>query len=242
VGTGSAIAVWLLAGRHLASLPGGAPASQMQTSPAGAQGVLRCSGPPRSRWKLVRDPRFLTIALAFGLGIFAQIGVSSHLIPRLAPVMGSGAAAVMVSVCMACATLGRSILGLAVGETRMRLIACANFALLASGTLVLALAQDSFPLVLGPVLTGIAAGSSILLMPLIAHAEFGPRDAQRAIAMISAANQAALAIAPSATAWLQALTGSYTMPFCLAAAIELVAAGCVLASPRSRTRAAALAS
>jgi len=38
----------------------------------------------------LRQRRFLTISLAFALGLFAQIGLFAHVMARLEPVLGSG--------------------------------------------------------------------------------------------------------------------------------------------------------
>ena len=69
-----------------------------------------------SRAALLRNRRFVTISLAFALGLFAQIGVLSHLVVRLAPELGKDGAAAMLSLATACAVLGRFALGWTIGR------------------------------------------------------------------------------------------------------------------------------
>jgi MFS family permease len=230
IGVTSVVVIWWLAGLYLSRSPSHFGAGANDSAGSGAQAPSGAEAPANNRPVLWSDPRFVTLAVAFGLVVFAQIGVSSHLLPRLAPVLGPGPAAGMISLAMVCAAFGRWAAGMTLAGTDRRLAAAAQFALLAAGTLILALSNATFPLVLGPVLTGLAAGNTILLLPLIAQLEF-KGDESRVVSLIAASNQAVLAVAPSVMAWLRDLTGSYTAPFCLAAGLQLLAISCLLWGP-----------
>ncbi len=82
--------------------------------------------PPSSRRALLRQPGFVTISIAFALGLFAQIGLFAHLIARLEPDFGAGLAAAAISLVTLCAVLGRTLLGWLLGERDRRLAAMAN--------------------------------------------------------------------------------------------------------------------
>jgi MFS family permease len=83
--------------------------------------------PTISRTELLRDPRFVTISLAFALGLFAQIGIFAHVVTRLAPEFGANGAAWAVSLMTACAVIGRTMLGRILGEYSRRVAASTNF-------------------------------------------------------------------------------------------------------------------
>jgi len=71
--------------------------------------------PRLSRSEIVRTPSFLTLSAAFALGLFAQIGLFSHLIVRLTPDVGVASAGMLVSLATLCAVLGRTLAGWWIG-------------------------------------------------------------------------------------------------------------------------------
>jgi MFS family permease len=111
---------------------------------------------PTPRGQLLRQPRFITISLAFALGLFAQIGLFAHLIARLAPDFGGGVAAMAISVITLCAVFGRSLLGWLLGEHDRRLAGAASLVMQAIGSLFLAFGSGSVPLTAGCILFGSA--------------------------------------------------------------------------------------
>ena len=70
-------------------------------------------------------------------------------------------------------------------------------------------------------------GNLLTLPPLIAQREFPPETVSRAVALITAVNQAVFAFAPALLGVLREVSGSYLLPFLVAAAVQLVAA-CVV--------------
>ena len=177
---------------------------------------------------LLRQPRFLTISIAFALGLFAQVGLFSHLIARLEPDFGSPLAAVAASVVTLCAVLGRTLLGWLLGERDRRLAAAANLLMQAAGSLLLAFGEGMTPLAAGCVLFGLGVGNLVSLPPLIAQREFRPADVGTVVALVTAINQAVFAFAPAVFGWLHDLVGSYIAAFLAAVAAQAVAAAILI--------------
>jgi MFS family permease len=91
---------------------------------------------PSSRRSLLRQSGFVTISIAFALGLFAQIGFFAHLIARLEPDFGAALAAVAISLVTLCVILGRTLLGWLVGDRDRRLVAAANLLVQTAGSLL----------------------------------------------------------------------------------------------------------
>ena len=184
--------------------------------------------PPSSRRALLRQPGFVTISIAFALGLFAQIGLFAHLIARLEPDFGAGLAAAAISLVTLCAVLGRTLLGWLLGERDRRLAAMANLLMQAAGSLLLAFGDGLVPLAAGCVLFGLGVGNLTSLPPLIAQREFRPADVGTVVALVTAINQAVFAFAPAIFGNLHDSTGDYMVAFLTAAAAQILAAGVVV--------------
>jgi MFS family permease len=219
--------VWPLAGRYLRPTPESmrlAPDGDPM-EPAGAQPPTRSAALLRT---LVRDQGFITLSTAFALALFAQIGLITHLVTRLAPALGDAMAASAVTLATVCAVAGRLLLAALIGNFDRRRVAAANLAMQACGAMLLAFGSTLAALLTGCVLLGLGIGNLISLPPLIAQAEFHPADVPRIVGLVTALNQAAFAFAPAAFGALRDAIGSYTTPFALAAAVLLAAGGVLL--------------
>jgi predicted MFS family arabinose efflux permease len=194
--------------------------------------ILTPPAPPLPRLVLLRQPRFLTISLAFALGLFVQIGLSSHLIARLEPELGGALAAGAISLITICAVAGRTLLGKFLGEHDRRLAAAANLLMQAAGVLLLALGEGGVALTMGCLLFGLGVGNLISLPPLIAQREFRLADVGTVVALVTAINQAVFAFAPAIFGILRDSTGSYVVPFLAAAAVQALAAAIVVLGRR----------
>jgi len=189
--------VWPLAGLVLARRPaefGQHPDGEAAARPAPAI----APAPARDRAALLRDRRFIGLSAAFAIGLFAQMGLVTHLVSLLAPVLGVQGAGLAVSLVTVFALLGRTVTGwlLPAGEKR-RLAAAATFATQVLGSLALMLAGgEAWLLLLGCALFGIGVGNLLSLPPLIVQAEFAPAEVGRVVALMQAINQALYALAP----------------------------------------------
>lgn len=219
------LVMWVLAGRYFGRDPAamGLAADGDAAGPT-APAAARAGDAPAlaTPW---RDRRFLTLASAATLGLFAQIGLVAHLFSLLAPILGTAFAGWVMGAATALAIGGRSALGLLIGpRTDRRVVAAANLGMQAIGSLVLLSAGSSTPLLLlGCALFGLGIGNVTSLPPLIAQTEFRPADVGRVVALVTATSQAGYAFAPAIFGLLREHGGG-TALFAMAAAVQVAAA------------------
>jgi MFS family permease len=155
---------------------------------------------PRLGSSLWHDPKFLTLTIGTALGLFAQIGLITHLFSLLAAALGPQPAALAMGLATASAIAGRTIAGWVIyPQSDRRVAACASYTVQIVGSIAfIAAAGTSAPLLLlGGVLFGAGIGNATSLLPLIAQAEFPEDRVQRVVALIVAVSQAAYAFAPA---------------------------------------------
>ena len=193
--------LWVLAGCYLARTPeqmGLLPDGDAAGDPPGSVTSLLARPLPGSM--LWRDRRFVTLASAMTLGLFAQIGLIAHLYSLLAPALGAQAAGFAMALITVMAIVGRTLLGwiMPIDADRRR-IACAGYAAQVSGSIMFWLAGgESIGLLLwGVVLFGLGFGNATSLPPLIAQVEFVNDEVSRAVALVVGIAQATYAFAPA---------------------------------------------
>ena len=185
-----------------------------------------------------RDRRFITLAAATSLSLFAQIGLIAHLFSLLVPAMGASLAGLAAGLATVCAIAGRTALGwlLPPGANR-RHAAAANYTMQACGSLLLLAAggQDVALLLAGVVLFGLGLGNATSLPPLMAQQDFAPADTARAVALVTACSQAVYAFAPAVFGllreWAPGETGAVPWLFALAALVQVLAAATITMRP-----------
>ncbi|WP_439595461.1 MFS transporter [Falsiroseomonas sp.] len=200
--------VWPLAGRVLARDP--AAYGQQPDGRLGPAPPAPPAAPARSRGALLRDPLFRGLSLAFALGLFAQMGLVTHLVSLLVPALGPRGAGLAMALVTVFALLGRTVTGwvLPAGRRR-RWAAAATFAVQMAGSLALVSAGGSVPLLLaGCALFGLGVGNLLSLPPLIVQAEFPAPEVGRVVALMQAINQALYAFAPAAFGLLREVAGA----------------------------------
>jgi MFS family permease len=191
--------IWLLAVRYFTASP-----AQMGQAPdgdrAGAQAAAVHTGEPMLPGRaLFRNFRFVTLAGASSLGLFAQIGLIAHLFSLLVPAFGATGAGAATGLATGCAIAGRSLLGwLLPPRADRRLLAAANYLMQVFGSLaLLAAGGANVPLLIaGIVLFGAGIGNAASIPPLIAQVEFSPTDTARVVALVTAFSQGSYAFAP----------------------------------------------
>lgn len=239
IGVTGAVVLWILAGYALRPTPaskGVCPDNAEKTieAPTNSASPPPTPAPPRHRGEFFTDPRFLTLSIGFAIGIFAQIGLITHLVVRLAPVLGDFGAASALSLATACAIVGRFGLAGLLGEHGRRQAAALNFSIQACGVLLLIFGTSPLPLLAGCVLFGLGIGNLLSLPPLILQVEQAPVDVGRALALLTAINQLVFAFAPGTFGALRDWSGGYTLPFALTAVIQILSAF-IVAGPIGRS-------
>jgi hypothetical protein len=239
------IATWILADLYLANSP-----QQMGLTPDGdpaASPTMSATSPaprPHAPSNLWTDFRFLTLAAGMALGLFAQIGLLTHLFSLLVPALGAPFAGIAAGAATASAIAGRTLVGwlMPPGADR-RLVACISYGVQIAGSIAWLIAGgENFPLLLaGVVLLGAGIGYATSLPPLIAQVEFSPNDVSRAVPLIVAIAQASYAFAPAAFGLLREFApgatteGATPALFIAAAMIQLMAIGALLAGRVTNT-------
>jgi MFS family permease len=190
-------------------------------------------------WHLVtmlRNQRFITISVAFALGLTAQVGFLTHQVAFLTPTLGAAAAGWAVSMTTLAAVLGRIAAGYIADRIDRRRLASANFAVQLLGMGILATAPTAAMLYLGCVLFGLGLGNTTSLPGLIVQHEFPNRHFARIISLVVAINQFSFAFGPAILGLLQHARASYTDGLLACAAMEAIAAVIVILPAIERSR------
>ena len=196
---------------------------------------------------LWRDRAFLTLAAGMAFGLFAQLGLITHLFSLLLPALGAQRAGFAVALVTVMAIVGRTLLGwiMPIGADR-RLIACLGYGTQLAGSLTFLAAggTDIVLLLAGIVLFGIGFGNATSLPPLVAQVEFVKDEVIRVVALIVAIGQATYAFAPATFGLIRELlppaagasAGSAPWVFVAAALFQGLAIIAMLAGRRPRVR------
>jgi predicted MFS family arabinose efflux permease len=204
----------------------GGPPMMPGSKPAPVQRLPRSS--------LIRTREFQTLNVAFALALFAQVGLLSHLITRVSPVFGASGAALAVSLTTISAVAGRTLLGWLIGDHDRRIAACGNFLVQSVGVGLICISDTPSAVLVGCVLFGLGVGNVVSLPTLIAQKEFRSPDVGTVVALVVAINQAVFALAPAILGTIRDVTASYTAPFAIGIAAQIMASFIVLVGRRHR--------
>jgi MFS family permease len=174
-----------------------------------------------------RTGRYWTISISFALGLAAQVGVLTHLVSHLTPLLGAAGAGGALSLTTVAAITGRIPMGALADRLNRRTIAGLNFLLQVAGLVLLALASSNAVVYAGCVLFGFGVGNVITLPGLLIEGEFPREQFAGIVSVVTATNQLAFAFAPAVIGILRDATGSYGVSLAVCAAADLVAAGVV---------------
>lgn len=185
------------------------------------------------RAQAFRDPAFLTLAIAFALVLFAQVGFIVHLIAFLDPLIGRAHAAAAVSLLTAMAVTGRLLVSLVIDRLDQRLASAASFLSQSVALAVLLTSRNEVLLFAACGLFGFSVGNLITFPALIVQREFDPRSFGVLVSLVTAATQTAYAFGPVVVGVLLDASGSYTLPFLVCLVLQLVAAALILSKRHS---------
>ena len=188
--------------------------------------------PSRIRARALRDAAFLSVAIAFALVLFAQVGFIVHLIAFLDPVIGRAQAATAVALLTAMAVVGRVLFSTVIDRLNQRLASAISFISQAVALAVIINSQSDMVLIAACGLFGFSVGNLITLPSLIVQREFDPRAFGVLISLITAITQVTYAFGPGVIGLLRDASGSYALPFYGCIALELIAAALVMVRGR----------
>jgi MFS family permease len=180
----------------------------------------------------LRDVGFLSIAIAFALVLFAQVGFIVHLISFLDPMIGRESAAVAVAFLTAMAMFGRIVFSTVIDRLNQRLASALSFLSQAVALAVIINSHDAIVLIAASAVFGFSVGNLITLPSLIVQREFPPVHFGVLISLITAINQVTYAFGPGVIGLLRDLSGSYTLPFYGCIALEITAAALIMVRGR----------
>jgi MFS family permease len=191
-----------------------------------ATGLAAAAAPSASRIRAqaLRDVAFLSVAVAFALVLFAQVGFIVHLIAYLDPLIGRAHAATAVALLTAMAMAGRVLFSTVIDRLNQRLASAISFTSQAVALLVIIHSRNETVLIAACAVFGFSVGNLITLPSLIVQREFDPRSFGVLISLVTAINQITYAFGPGVIGLLRDASGSYALPFYGCIGLELIAA------------------
>jgi len=186
---------------------------------------------PSVRGDALRTWRFWSVSAPFALGLAAQVGVLTHLVPLLTPTLGPRRAAVAVSATTGAALIGRLATGVVVDRVNPRLVATITLTVQMAGLALLARAPSMVGAYAGCALFGLGVGNLTTLPGLILAAEW-PRERFAAlVSLVVGINQLTFAFGPSLVGVIRDWSGAYAPALAATAVLQSLAAVLVLLGP-----------
>ena len=188
IGSRRCMTIWIIAAAWFSRTPdemGLRPDGDAEGAPPAAVTSARAVALPGAL--LWRDRTFLTLAAGMALGLFAQLGLFTHMFSLLVPAMGAQRAGLAMAAATVIALTGRTALGWIIRAAATGgWYACANYGIQLVGSLALLAAggADVALLLAGVLLFGLGVGNTTSLPPLIAQVEFVKEEVLRVVALI----------------------------------------------------------
>ena len=202
---------------------------------ADARASVVASAPAR-RWNrsdALRTAALRSVMVGVGIGMLVPVGCVTHQVTMLAPVLGAAGTSATVSATAVAALVSRLLLSRFADQIDPRVTAAAVLLCAAIALASIALWPVPAVMVAACVLIGATIGNVTTLSPIIVRREFGAASVGAVFGITSCVIQLATGVGPSFYGLLHDGFGSYRVPLLLAAAMDLVAVGAVLAG-RSR--------
>jgi predicted MFS family arabinose efflux permease len=195
---------------------------------AAATAAVAAPSASRIRAQALRDVAFLSVAIAFALVLFAQVGFIVHLIAYLDPLIGRAHATTAVALLTAMAMVGRVLFSTVIDRLNQRLASAISFTSQAAALLVIIHSRNDMVLIAACAVFGFSVGNLITLPSLIVQREFDPRSFGVLISLVTAINQITYAFGPGVIGLLRDASGSYALPFYGCIGLQLIAAGLIM--------------
>jgi MFS family permease len=176
---------------------------------------------------------FWTIAVPFALLLMAQVGFIVHQIAFLDPIMGRERASIAVALMTAMAVIGRVLFGLVVDRMDQRIASSVSAVSQAVALVIIINSRNEAVLFAASALFGFSVGNMITLPSMIVQREFSTAAFGVLVSLVTAICQFTYAFGPGLVGLLRDAFGSYTVPFYVCVALELIAAAIVLMRART---------
>jgi len=197
--------------------------------PAPIGSTPRAPATTRARAEAMRTWRFWSVSAAFALGLAAQVGVLTHLVSLVSPLLDTAGAARAVSITTAAAMVGRVLTGLAIDRVDRRLATTATLMVQMGGLGLLAWAPAVAVVYAGCALFGLGVGNMTTLPGLILAVEWPRERFSALVGLVVAINQFTFALGPVLVGVVHDTSGTYGPALGACVALQAVAAVVVLA-------------
>jgi MFS family permease len=165
---------------------------------------------------------FWGISFAYVFLMLAQVGGIAHQYGLANEVISSGKTALALAILPIASIVGRLIGGWLVGNMSIRSFALAMMVFQIGALSILSLSEGVATLFVGLALFGVSVGNLLMLQPLLIAEAFGLRNYAQIFSTANLMSSLGTACGPAALGLAYAYSGSYTLPYVLAAG-----AGCI---------------
>jgi predicted MFS family arabinose efflux permease len=204
------------------------------TAALAAAGTPRAIGPVFRTRDALRTQAFWGLALAFSLGLFAQVGFLAHQLASLREKLDPASAAFTVSATAFGSVVGRILIGPFADRIEKRRIALVLFLVQAVATFCFARAASGAALGSAAFVFGLTMGNIFMLQPLLVGEFFGIGSFARVLGSMQLVTQLACGLGPVAVGLAFERFGGYEGPL-ESLSVLAVAAALVLARVRAPT-------
>jgi len=202
-------------------------------APDGDSAAPRRAAPPimalcGSRGDALRTWRFWSVSAPLALGLAAQVGVLTHLVGVVGPMLGPTGAARALGVTTATALIGRLLTGFVVDRVDRRVVASATLGVQMLGLALVATASSVSAIYAGCVLFGLGVGNLATMPGLILAVEWPRERFAVLVGLVVGINQLTFAFGPSLVGLIRDSAGSYAPALAVCMVLQAAAATLIL--------------
>lgn len=193
-------------------------------------GVSRPTAAPM-RWtrrQAMATTAFWTAAVAFAVGLAAQVGFFTHQVNLARPILGTEGAGWLAGATGFANLLGRLLLARIVDQMPVRRYTAAIFGVQAVALIALALAGGAAVLIITSLIYGFCLGQITTLSPIVVRREFGAASFGAIYGMAATVIQLTSAFGPGIYGVMHDALGGYAPVMAIAAGVEVVAMMAIL--------------
>jgi MFS family permease len=181
------------------------------------------------RAEALRTFAFISVVVAFALGLGVQVGFLIHHVTLSVPALGAGGAALIVSITAVAAFLGRVALARWADQVDLRVTSALVLVVAAFSLGAIAAIPAAWMLIAASVVYGLTTGNVTTLSPIIVRREFGAGVFASIYGVAWMCIGFASALGPALFGWLYDHFGGYREALVIAAVLDLIAAAVVYA-------------